>query len=148
MSDILKSNEKLRICKIFYNFKDNVNSITNNPDRFHKKVEFTKGMWFEIQTQKAKINYSEPPEKNVNGVFYNRKLNIIFPSEKDADLELFENLSLNELVLKLEYNNGSAKLFGDLQQPVICLLEYASGQDTELTLAFTSPSESRSAWLT
>lgn len=149
MSDILKSNTILRLCKISYQFTRNVNSIINDADRFHKKVILnTNQSWFEIQCQKAKLEYSEPAEENPNGTIYKRKLSVIFPSEKDADIELFENLSNSLLIIKLDYSNGSSKLFGDLLQPVICLVGYISGQDTEFTPLFLSPSEKRSPWLT
>lgn len=149
MSDILKNNTILRLCKISYQFTRNVNSINNDPNSFHKKVELIAGQsWFEIQTTKAKLEYSEPPEENPNGTIYKRKLSAFYPSEKDADIELFENLSNSTLIIKLDYSDGSSKLFGDLLQPVICLVGYASGQDTEFSLVFTSTSENRSVWLT
>lgn len=148
MSNIEKSAIKLRLCKISYQFTSNVNKIDIDPDRFHKKVELKAGeFWFEIQAQKATLNYIEPPEENSNGTLYLRKLTAVFPSEKDADIELFEKLANDLLIIKLEYTDGSAKLFGDKETPVICTVAYGSGQDTEFALVFNSPSPFHSPWL-
>ena len=149
MSDIPKNNQIQRICRLSYQLNTNLLSINDDPDAFHQEVVFSSGInWLDIYFTPNKIEYTEPPIEDANGIYYDKKLKISFPNETDSNLALFQSLENSALVLRLEYSNGNAKLFGSLDYPVHCLIHYSSSNDTGFEIEFYSKSPKRSVWLT
>ena len=148
MSDLPKNSQIAYLCKLSYQFKSNIISILPNPDAFHSEVVFSSGSeWLDIYFTQNKIDYSEPSILDVNGIYFDKKLKLTFPNEAENNLSFFQSLENKELIIRMEYSNGNAKLFGNLDYPVQCLIHYTSAIDTAFELECFSKSPKRSVWL-
>jgi len=115
------------ICKIEYQEKRNIDSITKNEDRFKRSVTMVAGFdWLEIYFSPGTAKFEEKTKRGKAGLLFNQKLTFKFPGEDDDETEGINDLINIPVILKLTYNNDKAKILGSLDNPVKIDQDYLS----------------------
>lgn len=116
----IQKNENLvpLICSVQYQFLENVSSLVEGSDIYHRTVTFSAGQdWFDLYHAPSGISFEEPSVQNEGGVLYNQKLSLFFPGDDPSNIESFYNFSARKMIVKFTYNNNQSKLIGSRKNP-------------------------------
>jgi hypothetical protein len=126
------------ICRLKYQYKDNVSSITEGDDGTMTVVFNTQLiLWQELYCTAGSISCNEEmQDDNAAGPYYKQNLQAIAPGEAFAKVVNWNELCRHELILLLEYSNGSVKLLGSMDNPVLMKTKHNNGDNkqTEITV--------------
>jgi len=133
---ISKNTVLVQICKVFYQYLENVASITDNGNGSATVAFNGQLKWEEIYFTAGSIGLAvEQKRDNEAGIYYNHKFSAKHPGE-NTDVTTWREIVRHELLIKLEYNTGDEKLIGNADNPVRIDESYKSGHTTGREVSF------------
>lgn len=113
------------ICEIYFASINDVSTITDGSDTFHKVVTFkSQKNWEKIYCSPASKEFTELQKESEAGPYYEQKVNLSYPGDDEGVREDFENYGNKRLLIKLVYHSGIEKLLGSLTNPVKSFADY------------------------
>lgn len=148
MSADKNTNLVQNVCKIQYQFIENVESISRGSSNFHAIVTLSvDNDWLDLYHSPASVSLEEPFLRTNAGRLYEDKITLKYPGEDEDTIEEIDNLVGPGLILRLHFSNGRSKVIGDIANPVKIIPGYISGSDgTGYTININHKSNHQAYW--
>lgn len=109
-----------KICSIYFENIKGVNTISDGTDKYHKSVSFKTGFaWNKIYFTPGTAQFEEPEANTAAGTAFNQKLSLSFPGDDITNYAAFDNSHAKRYIVKMIFDNGTSKIFGDIFNPVL-----------------------------
>lgn len=107
-----------KICSVYFEKIKGVATIGDGADKYHKTVTFKSGFgWKQIYFTPGSIQFEEPEANSAAGTAFNQKLTASFPGDDVSNYTDFDNYASYRYIVKMVYDNGTVKTFGDQFNP-------------------------------
>ena len=149
MSIQKNSNLVPAVCNILFSALGDIDTVENDPDRFHKTVSFQTGKaWQEIYFTPGTAEFNEKPKITDAGELVEQSLKFIFPGEDEANLLALDKIIGRPVLLKICFSTGLTKLIGNPDNGAKLVKTYQVGaKSTGSQFEFTCSTTERSCWL-
>lgn len=140
----------IQVCKIYFALIDNVQSIVDGDDRFHKVITFNEGKdWEEIYSTPGSIEFTENPKDNEAGNLIEQMIKFSFPGEDDLNLKDLDAVINRPVIVKVEYSSALMKLIGAIENPAKiarAIQQTAKSSGSTMEISCLAPVNAR--WIT
>lgn len=117
------------VCSIQIASISDIASITDSSTAYKKTVTFKQGKtWTDVYHTPGSMKFEEPKGLSNAGPYYKQKAEGFFPGDDAANLTDFNNIDNKRFVVKLTFNNGISKIIGDLNNPAIISIDFATNK--------------------
>ena len=142
-------NENLasEICKIYYEFIRNVDSIDDGSDQYHKTITFKSGgAWNEIKFTAGSATMNQQGSHDSPGKIYDQSITASIPGEDDDSISDISAIADQPVLIKVVYTSGQEKLIGNLDNPAKIMDTGMIGGKQNIQLNITRRGD-KSFWL-
>ena len=107
------------VTKVSYRYAKSITGYLVGKIKYHRIVEFADDYWLNIYFTPGTANFEEPAIKTPAGTLYDQRLTISAPGQVINHFQSLEALEEIPVIIKITYCNGTEKLMGSPDNPVI-----------------------------
>lgn len=117
------------IIKIFYQFRNNIQSDGPGPTPGTWQINFKSGFsWKEIKFSPGTADFVQNKKDTDAGILFEQKLQFSVPGDDSLNFEELTSIDQMPVVVKFEYSGGLVRLIGTKSIPAEFLDNYSSNR--------------------
>jgi hypothetical protein len=137
----------MQICNIYYQYIENINSITNDADG--NVVVGFKGIygWEELYLTKTSIKFEENGEEMDEGYFLTQKLSGNIPGDDNNKYSDYDEIIRHNHIIRVDFDDGNKKIIGTIDNPVKLIMKKMNNPFVRREISFERIGDEDARWL-